>query len=151
MIKPASVSVVLLSFCFFACNNSAVDKKLKFYYYPSRSIYYDVANTQFVFSVNGGKSWEVFKKELGNEPATLGSKIVFYSDSTQPWLNNAENVKTYNGKVYNIADADTSMQSDEASNKKIAKVKPVTPSQDDTAPKKEKKPGFFKRLFGKKN
>jgi hypothetical protein len=129
-----------------ACNNGG-EKKFQFYYYPARNIYYDVANAEFVYSVNGGKTWETFKKDLGKDPATLGSKEIIYSDSQQPWTNNATDVKKYNAKLFSVADEDTVANTEIASDKKI--IKKANPATEST--KKEKKPGFFKRLFGKKN
>ncbi len=144
------LNILTLFFCisFIACNNVGGTKKFQFYYYPARNIYYDVANAEFVYSVNGGKTWETFKKDLGKDPATLGSREIFYSDSQQPWNNNATDIEKYKGKLFSVADEDTTAQTDEISDKKIIKKpKPVTT----TEPKKEKKPGFFKRLFGKKD
>jgi hypothetical protein len=100
-----------------------------------------------VYSVNGGKTWETFKKELGKDPATLGSREIIYSDSQQPWNNNAADIEKYKGKIFSVSDEDTTAKTDAASDKKITKK---TESSTDKK-KKEKKPGFFKRLFGKKN
>lgn len=143
------LNILTLFFClgFVACNNEGTAKKFQFYYYPARNIYYDVANTEFVYSVNGGKTWETFKKELGKDPATLGSREVIYSDSQQPWNNNAADIEKYKGKVFSVTDEDTTTQASAASDKKIVKKTETETSNN----KKEKKPGFFKRLFGKKN
>lgn len=143
------LNILTLLFClsFFACNNAGSSKKFEFYYYPDRNIYYDVANAEFVYSVNGGKTWETFKKELGKDPATLGSREIIYSDSQQPWNNNAADIEKYKGKIFSVSDEDTTAKADAASDKKITKK---TESSTDKK-KKEKKPGFFKRLFGKKN
>lgn len=130
-----------------ACNNNA-KKKFEYYYYPARNIYYDVTNAQFVYSINGGKSWQVFKKDLNKEPATLGNKQIIYSTSLQPWDSNETHVKQYNGKLFSVADEDTTAYTDAVSEKKtFKKPKPAVTEE----PKKEKKPGFFKRLFGKKD
>jgi hypothetical protein len=151
--KPAVIMcrnflfIVFLSLHLFACNNNDAAKKFEYYYYPARNIYYDVANAEFVYSVNGGKTWETFKKDLGKDPATLGSREIIYSDSQQPWDSNEADIKKYNGKLFNVGDEDTTVQANGVSDKKIIKkTNPVT-----IEPKKEKKPGFFKRLFGKKN
>lgn len=136
--------------CFTSCDKLNIGKKkLEFYYYPSKNVYYDVANNQYVYSVNGGKTWDFFKPKNNKEPATLGNKQIIYSDSPQPWNLNQLHRKEYNGTLLAMSEADTSTQQDDAvSDKKIIKkVKPVV------QPKKEeeKKPGFFKRIFGKKH
>jgi len=145
------LNILTLFFClvFFACNTAGSSKKFEFYYYPARNIYYDVANAEFVYSVNGGKTWETFKKELGKDPATLGSREIIYSDSQQPWNNNAADIEKYKGKIFTVADEDTTTQANAVSDKKVVK-KSKTETQTNNN-KKEKKPGFFKRLFGKKN
>ena len=144
------ISIICFVYLIFVSCNLITNKKFQYYYYPSRNVYYDVTNAQFLYSINGGKTWDAFKKDFVKDPATLGTKQVFYSDSPQPWINNDEQVKQFNGKVYNLPEEDTSMQIDVVSNKKIA-VKKISVASD--SPKTEKKPGFFKRLFGgrKKN
>lgn len=134
-----------------ACNDTAGTKKFEFYYYPARNVYYDVANTQFLYSVNGGKTWQSFKKELGKDPATLGSREVIYSTTQHPWYTNADDIQKYGGKIFSIADEDTTAQAEAVAEKKIVK-KTSSSTTNTTNNKKEKKPGFFKRLFGgKKN
>jgi hypothetical protein len=100
-----------------------------------------------VYSVNGGKTWETFKKDLGKDPATLGSREIIYSTSQQPWDSNESDIKKYNGKLFSVVDEDTTAQTGLVTEKKIIK-KPKPETEEN---KKEKKPGFFKRLFGKKN
>ncbi len=149
MIRLNVFFIALFCFGCIACNDAGTGKKFEFYYYPARNIYYDVTNTQFIYSINGGKTWEIFKKELGKDPATIGSREVIYSDSQQPWTHNAADIKQYNGKLFGVADEDTTaqLQTEAVSDKKI--IKKAKPVADES--KKEKKPGFFKRLFGKKN
>ena len=146
------------SHCFFililaSCNQINVgNKKLQFYYYPSKNVYYDVANNQYTYSIDGGKTWNIFTSKTNSEPATLGSKQVIYSDDAQPWKLNQVHRKEYNGTLISIADADTiAQQRDVISDKKIIVKKPKL-NVDEPA-KEEKKTGFFKRLFGgrKKN
>ncbi len=141
-----NILILFLCFNFFACNNTGNAKKFEFYYYPARNIYYDVTNAEFIYSVNGGKTWDTFKKDLSKDPATLGSREIIYSDSQQPWDSNEAHLKQYNGKLFSVRDEDTTAQANVISDKKI--VKKASSANEN---KKEKKPGFFKRLFGKKN
>ncbi len=142
-------SLFILS-VFISCNEAGLGKKqFEFYYYPSKNIYYDVANNQYIYSVDGGKTWTLFKPKTNNEPATLGNKQTIYSDDEQPWKLNEVHRKQYNGTVISIADADTvAQQQDVISDKKNIVKKPKL--NVDAPVQEEKKPGFFKRLFGGK-
>lgn len=134
-----------------SCDENGIGKKqFEFYYYPSKNVYYDVANNQYTYSLNGGKTWNSFKPKNNNEPATLGNKQVIYSDSQQPWNMNQVHRKEYNGISITIADVDTASQAtDVVSDKKIIVKKPKL-NVDEEPKQEEKKPGFFKRLFGRK-
>ncbi len=133
-----------------SCNEAGLGKKqFEFYYYPSKNVYYDVANNQYTYSVDGGKTWNNFKPNTSTEFATLGSRQTVYSDDEQPWKLNQVHRKEYNGTLLSIADADTvAQQQDVITDKKIIVKKPKL--NVDQAPQEEKKPGFFKRLFGGK-
>lgn len=135
--------------CFTSCDMfTSGEQKLEFFYYPSKNVYYDVANNQYAYSVNGGKNWGFYRLRNNIEPATLGNKQIIYSSSAQPWDSNEVHRKLYNGSLIAVADADTGLQTNTVLEKKvIKKVKPVN------QPKKEeqKKPGLFKRLFGRKH
>ncbi|HEY2728199.1 MAG TPA: hypothetical protein VGI61_13570 [Parafilimonas sp.] len=130
-----------------SCTNTATQKKFEFYYYPSRNVYYDVLNSLYLYSLDGGKNWDSLIVKTNKEPATLGTKRIIYSNSPAVWKDNAQHVSEFNGEVINITDNDSSLQTNLAADRKIKKAKaPVM-----NVPKPEKKPGFFKRLFGKKN
>lgn len=135
--------------CFTSCDKlTPGDQKLEFYYYPSKNVYYDVANNQYAYSVNGGKSWSFYKLKNNIEPATLGHKQIIYTTTAQPWDSNEVHRKLYSGSLIAVADIDTSLQTNTVSDKKIIKkakpvVQPIKPEQ--------KKPNFFKRLFGRKH
>src|ERR1700712_3322092 len=143
----------IIAFSFLVCAavsscNDATQKKLEFYYYPSRNVYYDVSNSLYLYSLDGGKNWDSISIKTNKEPATLGSKRIIYNTSADVWKDNAQHVSEFNGQVINItADDSSSLQSSLVAERKIKKQKaPVM-----NVPKPEKKPGFFKRLFGKKN
>ena len=135
-------SVIILS-----CNDTT-PKKFEFYYYPSRNVYYDVTNSLYLYSLDGGKTWDSLQVNSNKEPATLGTKRIVYSTSHDVWKDNAQHIHEFNGQVINITGNDSSsLQTDLAADRKMKKAK--TPAIN--TPKPEKKPGFFKRLFGKKN
>lgn len=137
-------SYMMLSSC-----DSIMQKNYEFYYYPSRNIYYNVSNKEYIYSLNGGQTWDSVFFSTGTPPPTLGNKRILHSQSPDIWLNNAVHIQQYNGQVINIAAIDSSSsQQGFVADRNIKKaVKPVTTQNKDT----EKKPGFFKRLFSKKN
>ena len=130
-----------------SCNETGfIKKQFVFYYYPSKNVYYNVANNQYTYSVDGGRTWYSFKPTSNTEAATLGGKQIINSDNEQPWNINEIHRKQYNGTLISVADADSIAQPDVVSDKKIITKKPKLNVEE--PPKKEKKPGFFKRLFG---
>ena len=139
-------TLFICSVVFLSCNN-ITQKKFEFYYYPSRNVYYDVANSLYFYSLDGGKNWDSLNVPSNKEPVTPGTKRIVYSTSLDIWKDNAQHVSEFNGHVVNLIRDSNSLQTDLAADRKIKKVKaPVM-----NVPKPEKKPGFFKRLFGKKN
>ena len=141
-------------FCFaaFACNNLS-DTKFEFYYYPLKNVYYDVANACYIYSLNGGQAWDTLYKKMDKEPATLGKKQIIYSDVADPWASNEEHRQMYSGYLLDIPNVDsTTAQRNSVTERKYpVKQKAVASRANKSDNKSEKKPGFFKRLFGKKH
>jgi hypothetical protein len=133
---------------FNSCNNIA-QKKFEFFYYPQLNVYFDVANNQYFFSLDGGKTWDSVYSRINYEPSILGDRQILYSTAHAIWDNNEQHLKQYNGHSINIIDEDTVVIThDEVADRKIKKIKPVL---TDSNKQPEKKPGFFQRLFGKKH
>lgn len=129
--------------------NSLTPKKLEFFYYPLRNVYYDVTNSLYFYSLDGGKTWDSLNTRTNKDPSTLGAKQIIYSTTPDIWKDNAIHIKQYNGQAINVTGYDSSLsQADLAADRKIKKTKATVTNTDSG---KEKKPGFFKRLFGKKN
>jgi hypothetical protein len=138
-----TVSVVLHS-----CDN-ITQKKFEFFYYPQRNVYFDVANSQYFFSLDGGKTWDSVYSHTNYEPSILGDKQILYSNTHAIWDDNEQDLKQYNGHSINIVGEDTVVVThDEVADRKIKKIKPVL---TDSNKQPEKKSGFFQRLFGKKH
>jgi len=136
----------------FSCN-SITQKKFEFFYYPARNVYYDVNNNLYLYSLDGGKTWDSLSVVMNSEPAIPGGKQIIYSATPAVWTENEEHIKQYNGKVINITGSDTgNSKEDPVAERRAKKTKSsdITASTN-TAKKTDKKPGFFKRLFGKKN
>jgi hypothetical protein len=140
------VSFLLCGVIILSCNNST-QKKLEFYYYPSRNVYYDVSNSLYLYSLDGGKTWDSINIKTNKEPAILGNKRIIYSTSADVWKDNAQHLSEFNGQAINITNNDSSINL--VAERKIKKARAAVPAMN--TPKPEKKPGFFKRLFGKKN
>lgn len=68
-----------------------------FYYYPAHNLYYDVAKTSFIYTVDGGKNWNYYKSDTSRMPETLGNRIAFNSPVPNAWVNNKEHRIHYNG------------------------------------------------------
>ena len=144
--------VGVCSFAASACSTQA-DQKFEFYYYPARNVYYDLSNSRYIYSLNGGKTWDTLYKKMDSEPATLGKKQIIYSRIANPWDSNAVHINRYGGILLDVPDVDSNAVRDivVAERKSTVKTKPAASSSTGNDNKAGKKPGFFKRLFGKKH
>jgi len=130
--------------------NTTTQKEFEFYYYPARNVYYSVTNNLYFYSLDGSKTWDSVSAYADKEPVTLGSKQIIYSTTPEIWLANKEHVNQYKGQLINVIDNDSSLaQNNSVAERKIKKV--IQPPVTGPEKKPEKKPGFFQRLFGKKN
>jgi len=141
------IFLTIYSLLIFSCNN-ATQKKFEFYYYPSRNVYYDVANSMYLYSLNGGATWDSLQFKAGNDPVTLGAKEIIYSESPQVWLNNEQHRSQYNAKTINIVANDSSDMSKNLAAER--KIKKATSPKTQAEAKSEKKT-FWQKIFGKKN
>ena len=104
----------------------------------------------YLYSLDGGKTWDSVTAATTSEPATLGNKEIIYSPTPDVWVQNDEHIKQYKARVINIAGIDTGLSvKDPVAESKTKKIRVVANTESNKEP--EKKPGFFKRLFGKKN
>lgn len=135
-----------------SCNNTSVQQQATFYYYPKSNVYFDVAKQVYLYSLNGGKSWEALSINSPNPPATLGDRVVIYSATDSIWKDNEAHRKQYAGVLYNISnDSASASLAGPASERKIAKkYKPQTSVANDNVKKEKPLRRFFNRLFGKR-
>jgi hypothetical protein len=146
----------LFLLCFvilFSCD-TITQKQFEFIYYPSRNVYYDVANKLYFYSLDGGTTWDSLQVTRTNQPAIPGPQQTIYSTTPDIFANNAQHIKQYNGTLIDINGTYTdSINGELVAERKIKKVKATPAIVENTGEEKktEKKPGFFKRLFGKKN
>jgi len=143
---------LFLSICsgiFLSCD-SFTQKRFEFFYYPAKNIYYDVAGKFYLYSLDGGRHWDSVRAITTTEPAMLGNKEIIYSPTPAIWLQNDAHVKQYNAHVISIEGVDTGISNQQlVADRKTKKGRIATNAETSKEP--EKKPGFFKRLFGKKN
>ena len=145
------IMIVVSSQLFFlSCqsnNGQEENENYEFYYFPKKNVYYNVEKKNFLYSLDGGKTWDSVASVSDKEPQTLGEKIIVYSDSFDVYKDNEAHRKLYNGTLYNIATADTSVAvGPEATERKVKKTV-QEPTDDDEPIKGLKK--FLNKIFGK--
>jgi hypothetical protein len=69
----------------------------KFYYYPKLNVYYDVTQNNFVYTVDGGMTWQTKKPTSPDLPEKLSQKITIYSPDPDLWIHNTEHRQQYRG------------------------------------------------------
>lgn len=139
-----------------ACSDMQEEEKedYQFYYYPQKNVYYDVEKNYFYYSLNGGKTWDSTTNTSGNDPGTLGKKVIIRSLIEEVYKDNETHRILYKGKLYNFY-TDTALASAarEVTERKVVKksnTTEVTPIPEKDKPKKGLKK-FLKKIFGKHN
>ena len=142
--------VIAIAICC-SCENSSTRQHEgnEYYYYPSRNLYYDVANHRYIYSLDSGKTWDSLGSETA-EPAIEGRREVIYSTSAEVWRNNDMHLQEYKGTMLNIVNERSLRKPEPVPKKTIAKT---SDEEENTAGKKERKrpiKRFFQKIFGKK-
>lgn len=71
-------------------------QQLRYYYYPSSNVYYDIAHKTYIYPSGG--AW-VTRRTLPSRRAVLGgNRVVVYSSTPEVWRNNATHLSQYRGK-----------------------------------------------------
>jgi len=73
-----------------------------FYYYPEWNAYYDTRHKNYIYSIDGGKTWDTITNSSNNIEQTLGEKIVLRSHSDKIWLENAAHRSLYAGELNDL-------------------------------------------------
>ena len=144
------VSIELLAL---SCSNNINDEDkedYEFYYYPEKNVYYDVEKKNFFYSLDGGKTWDSTINASGEDPGTLGGKVIIRSLVEDVYKNNETHRNLYKGKLYNIVNADTVLASTtpEVSERKQKKKETEIKPAEEEKPKKGIKK-FLEKIFGK--
>ena len=150
------IIIIIVSIHLFAlsCQNNKENEKedYKFYYYPEKNVYYDVEKKIFLYSINGGKTWDSVINTSGDDPGTLGEKVTIRSPVKEAYKKNETHRNLYKGKLYNIVSLETAVASaaPEVTERKIktTKSKEVNPfAEEDKVIEGIKK--FVNKIFGK--
>lgn len=136
------------------CRSDAPDHQgeLEFEYYPDKNIYYNTASLNFIYSLDGAKTWDSLKFSSKDAFSSLGKKQKIYSKTPEIWNDNEVHLKTYGGTLFNITDDGDNTQIagvDEVSDKR--KVSKTTGAKRNTQQNRKGVKGFFDRIFKKKD
>lgn len=69
----------------------------RFYYYPTSNFYYDVAGERFVYTLDGGRTWEVQKAAVPQTAKAFKDRKVIDSPEPGVWKYNHEHRRKYGG------------------------------------------------------
>ncbi len=131
-------------------SKSAHVSQHQYLYYPDKNVYYDVAQNEYFYSVNGAKTWHTIHNPLPAPPSYLGQGITLFSDSTAVYADNETHRRLYVGVLYNIVKNDSAtVVASEITERKIPKKQPTIVTQIETKTKR----GLGKlldKIFGKK-
>lgn len=146
-------SFLLLLFCITGITSCSKfsQNQFEFYYYPQKNIYYSLTDNQYLFSLNGGESWDSVQAFSSAPPATLGPREIIYSQSPAIYTQNSEHLQQFNGRVINITGFDTGYSNQHLTAERRARKTNTGTANNTETDKGAEKPGFFKRIFGKKN
>lgn len=150
------VSTGLLCFLS-ACKQEVQQREFEFDYYPERNIYYNVATSTFIYSLDGAKTWDSLRTDTKADLETLGKHEKIFSKAPEVWKDNKTHLEMYEGKIYNIIteeDKKYVASPDEVTDKRSVESRagstnPSNKTMSDP-PKKKGLKGFFDRVFKKK-
>jgi hypothetical protein len=91
--------VLVLGFTAYSLISS---KQYKFYYFPETNMYYDTKKGQYIYSMDGGKTWSIMGRATKEIPEVLGEKVVIKSKSPNVWELNPEHRAEYNGVLTDV-------------------------------------------------
>jgi hypothetical protein len=73
------------------------DDPYKFYYYPRLNAYYDLQRNDFVYTLDGGKTWQTKKPTTSALPEKLSKKVMITGPVPDVWRFNEEHRQKYDG------------------------------------------------------
>jgi hypothetical protein len=99
-------------------SNKLFNRQNTFYYYPEWNAYYDTRHKNYIYSIDGGKTWDTITNSSNNIAQTLGQKIVLHSNSDQIWLDNAAHRSLYSGELNDLVGSFLKLTEDKKPGKK---------------------------------
>jgi hypothetical protein len=136
------------------CDRSEKVSEIEFDYYPEKNIYFNVARSTFIYSIDGAKSWDSLHTSSKEEQKLLGRKEKIYTKTPEVWKENKTHLSMYEGKIMQMiseVDRNSVTSDEEVSDKRtIAKNSGTAVPKKAVAPKKKGIKGFFDKVFGKK-
>jgi hypothetical protein len=149
-LKPNVLWIFLLAFFIISCENLDFQHPGdKYYYYPEKNVYYDINRSNFLYSLDSGKTWDSLYSEKP-APAIVGKREIVYNTTGEVWKDNEAHRRLYNGTALNIIN-DESLKAPAPAAKKMT-AKNTSKSINEPEKKERKRPikRFFQKLFGKK-
>lgn len=95
----ATVLVLVIGFAAYSFING---NRYKFYYFPETNMYYDTRKGQYIYSMDGGKTWSIMGRTTKEIPEVLGEKVSIKSKSPNIWEHNPEHREQYNGVLTDV-------------------------------------------------
>ena len=120
-----------------------------YYYYPKVNMYYDVANSLYLYRDNTGK-WQSAKQIADKVTTGMGKKAILINPALPVWKSNEYHRMVYSTALY----ANSSDFRKAPPKAPITTAKPVDKKTTEQAKEQKKENGierFFKRLFKKKD
>ncbi|MES2648230.1 MAG: hypothetical protein V4717_15240 [Bacteroidota bacterium] len=151
-LRPSINWIFFAAFFIVSCKNISVTHEgEEFYYYPSKNVYYDVGRSNFLFSLDSGKTWDSLYSEKA-APAIEGSREIVYSTEAPVWKNNEAHRNSFNGTLLNIINEESLKVPEPVAEKKSVRKTSNDEADTDSEKSKKKRPvkRFFQKLFGKK-
>ena len=113
----------------------------KFYYYPKLNTYYDFQNGNFVYTIDGGETWQKKKPKTAKLPETLSDKVMISAPVPEVWQYNEEHREKHNGISTNYLDKEKTRKPKPGEDPNNAPVEVVTSSSEtDPSPEVTTKP-----------
>ncbi len=148
--KLSSWLVISLAVITLSCNQQQARGKYEFQYYPSVNMYFDVAQQQYIYSLDSARTWNTLKGTTEEKAASLGTPATVYSDEKEIWKLNEAHRQQYNGTIFNVAgNSSVAGNLDEPVAERKVQKKAVRKS----APAVKERKGlgkFLQKVFGKK-
>lgn len=151
--RPVIKWILCLTIITIACNDlNLTHSGDTFYYYPSKNVYYDVKRSNYIYSLDSGKTWDSMYSETA-EPAIMGRKATVYSTTSDVWKDNEAHRKLYNGILLNIINEESLKPNEPVEGKKEPEISTDNSLTGEPEKKERKRPikKFFQKLFGKKS